>query len=827
MTDTTPTPMSEPADNASSESLTTPLSAEPATESFAPSPASAPLSPAASVSAAPTSYPPPPGTFPAAPAAAPAALPSYPAQPVPVSYPFAAPTPPSTYPAPPTPASYPAAAGSVPAAPPSYPAQPAPPSYPPAPVAVPQAPSTYPTPASYPAAAGSVPAVPPSYPPAQPAPPSYPPAPVAAPPAQPSYPTPAAAGAAPTVYPAGAGPVPPAPASYPTAASPVPPASASYPMAAGVVPPAGPVPPAAASYPAASGPVSSAPTTYPQASPTAPTAPAAPWSIPAQREPWGTVPPSGAPFSGTYPQPPTPGLYAAPGQYAPTSAPSQYAPGQYQPGQYPPGQYAPGQYQPGQYPPSQYAPGQYAPGQYAPSQYAPGQYVPGQYAPGSPYQYQQFPAYAPSPPRRRRWPLWTGLSILVLALIIGGGVVVANRASNRNNASGPQTSPSGPTSSPSATPKVPPPDPSTLNGALVIQSNALMSGDQAGFLAEVDPAAHAAVIEFTRIYQNMHTMHVARWSAESTDGYEKPTATATPTEITISYCLVVVACTTTSQTLKISQKMVGDKALISSVTVPAQNKFEYGPLPWLVSTLKAVVGPRLVVAASDAEASNLAHVLTIAEDAVQNADKYAKWGQVPVYVLYLASHTEANNHWFGVTMRDSLGLTMQIDSTDNEVMVLMPDANEFDAAGPGLLSGVIRHEFGHVATLQNDAYNSDDSFVEGIAQYISLYGHAGWDKFGKLAAKQYIRSGKWSKKILLTKEIRSSNLVTANAAYEIGYLGLQYLASKYGLAKMLAFWGDVEQNDESPTTASMKEFNTSWTSVNSSAVTYVKHTVGA
>ena len=250
--------------------------------------------------------------------------------------------------------------------------------------------------------------------------------------------------------------------------------------------------------------------------------------------------------------------------------------------------------------------------------------------------------------------------------------------------------------------------------------------------------------------------------------------------------------------------MVKGKALISAVTIPVPNKYEYGPLPWLTSTLTAMTGPRLVVAASSNESSHLATALADAENAVTNADKYSRWGQVPVYVLYLASHAEANNHWFGVTMENSLGLTMQVDDTDAEVMVLMPGRRTDRRGRPGGLLSVIRpDEFGHVATLQSDDYNSDDSFVEGIAQYISYAGESSsWDKYGKLAAQAYIRSGKWSKKVIMTKEIRSSDLLTSNAAYEIGYLSIKYLVSKYGLENMLTFWGDVEQKAMSPETAS-------------------------
>ena len=63
---------------------------------------------------------------------------------------------------------------------------------------------------------------------------------------------------------------------------------------------------------------------------------------------------------------------------------------------------------------------------------------------------------------------------------------------------------------------------------------------------------------------------------------------------------------------------------------------------------------------------------------------------------------------------------------------------------------------------------------------------------------------------------------TSDAAYGIGYLSVRYLVSKYGQAKMLAFWGDVERDGDSVNTAAQKEFSTSWTTVNSACASYVR-----
>jgi hypothetical protein len=599
----------------------------------------------------------------------------------------------------------------------------------------------------------------------------------------PAHPIPAHPEATPPPYPAQPTPAPAFPAApgYPPAS---PTSAPAYPALAPTYPASAPAYPTfAPGYP------TSAPA-YPTSAPGYPTsAPAYPTSAPGY--------PVTAPYpAGPYPTAPYP-YPAVPGSAVPYSGAGAPAQPWTVPGQRPPY----GDVPPGGFPPYPGAP--------------------------QPYAYP-YPPFAAPVRKRRRWPLWTGLSVLLVVVLgVGAAIVAGELPGGRTLGSG------GPASSPSMsptpyrTPALPPPDPATLNGTLDLQSDALMRGDLKGFLAAIDPKATAAITEFTMIFHNMRAMKVARWSSESADGYVSPTATASPTEIDISYCLVVTACTSTNASLHVSQKLVAGHALISGVTVPKPTKDEYGPLPWMVSSLSAVTGPRVVVAASSAESSHLAEALPIAEDAVTNADRYALWGKPPVYVLYLASHSEGNDNWFGVGMKNLLGLSMPLDTTDIQVIVLMPDSTKFAYTGPGLLPSVIRHEFGHVATLQNDRYNSDDSFVEGIAQYIACSGHPTWDKYDKMAARLYIRSGRWSKKVLMTKEIRSSDLLTSDSAYEIGLLALRYLAGKYGQDKMLAFWGDVEQKGESPEIASTDVFHASWSSVNAAAVANIKQTVGA
>jgi len=412
----------------------------------------------------------------------------------------------------------------------------------------------------------------------------------------------------------------------------------------------------------------------------------------------------------------------------------------------------------------------------------------------------------------------------VFGLFVAIGVIVTARGHDAKRVTAVTTAAATPTTDAVGEPTQSPPDLTTFNGVLTAQEAALLRGDERGWLAPVDPKAPAAIAEAKRIFHNMRAMHVTAWDQSSIGGFNPVTATKQTYEIDVSYCLAVPSCNNTQATLVATVQLHGGKVLIESLTAPKANTHTNDPLPWEVATLSAVVGPRVIVAASSAESSRLKSALSAAEGAAANADKFAMWGKPEVYVVYLADHSESRQ-WFHADASSDLGMAITMTASDIQVLMVLPDAAEVRDAGPGGFPSVLRHEFGHVATLTGISSNDDDSLVEGVAEYISFAGHPSWAQDDNYAARVYIRSGKWSKKIYLTKEIFSKNLITANAAYGIGYLGLRYLANAYGQHAMLAFWGDVEHQGISLNGASETEFHKPWTSVNAGAVAYVKKTL--
>ncbi len=541
-------------------------------------------------------------------------------------------------------------------------------------------------------------------------------------------------------------------------------------------------------------------------------------TTPTTAVPYSGVPYSGMPYSGTpytpY-QPPQSPTYGAAGYPPPGYAAQQGYTAQ--PGYTPQPGYAA---QPG------YAPGYAPPGYPVPSQYAPPATYPGApagYPPAPPGTYP--PYYPPEPPRRRRGLLISGIIAGIVVVALCAGLIAYSVPTLLHSGSTPTPTAAGASPDSTAGSGVVTDD-DLFQRALDAQGAALLKGDQSGWLAAVDPAATSAVSAYKRLYHNLTQLHVQLWKPSSSDFVELSGVKQT-FSVGVNYCFGTDSCSGTRASLKVTALKRDGKVIFEGIAAPKASLLTNQPLPWEVANLTAVVGKRVIVAASSAWSFKLQSALATAEKAAEAADKYAQWGRPTTYVVYLANSTEGKT-WFDGDLKHVDGVSYTISPTDIQIVIMMPFAAEVGYAGPGGLNTVIQHEMGHVVTLwaATDRPNDHDSFIEGIAEYIAYNGHTSWAKYRIADTRAYIRGHKFTK-CYLTSEITADSVLASSAAYGIGYLAMKYLAGKYGQTKMLSFWGDVERDGKSLDAASQLEFGKPWSSVNSSCVSYVRHSVGA
>jgi hypothetical protein len=296
----------------------------------------------------------------------------------------------------------------------------------------------------------------------------------------------------------------------------------------------------------------------------------------------------------------------------------------------PPNQYHPAEYGPAQYSPAQYSPAQYSPAQYRPAQYSPAQYSPAQFGgppphvPYGPHSWAAGPV-PPTPPRRRRWLRWVvgALAIMLVCSVGGvGGLAALARYVGALDRSAYIKAGSAPTL---AAPAASASDAewrrwalATADSVAKVQAAALLSGDEASYLATIDPAKTTLVTEQRRRFKLLRELGVGVW---------RQTVTGTPAEarnnswrldLVVFYCIGSSTCDPAKLQMRSEWTYKNDKLLLSDLK--DSDKTWNGPRPWEVDDLRVVVGTRAVVAATKVNAWRLPDAIKAADAAAAVCD---------------------------------------------------------------------------------------------------------------------------------------------------------------------------------------------------------------
>jgi hypothetical protein len=248
----------------------------------------------------------------------------------------------------------------------------------------------------------------------------------------------------------------------------------------------------------------------------------------------------------------------------------------------------------------------------------------------------------------------------------------------------------------------------------------------------------------------------------------------------------------------------------------------YGPRPWEVSDLRAVMGPRVVVAAPARHAGGLASTLQAAEKAAARADTFARWGQKPSrYVVYLAGPDEWSK-WYGVKQPAwAVGFAIPITADHTEIVL---NASRVDT---GDVVHTLTHEFSHVSTLSGVQRNYTDSWllVEGLAEYVSHSTRPVSAYPWLSGTRRYVRSGLWPGTAALVAPAQSATVSDATGRYGVAYLGVRRIAERFGEDKMLAFYAAVARDGRSAALTAPEVFGVTWDAVAADCDIYIRTSV--
>ena len=430
---------------------------------------------------------------------------------------------------------------------------------------------------------------------------------------------------------------------------------------------------------------------------------------------------------------------------------------------------------------------------------------------------------------RRRWRVRIAVAVVAaLGVLLLGVLIFKPEAAPQGAAAAATSAAPAPAASAAASTAATPYDRAVA--ALDAQAAALVSGDEAGWLAAVDTGKATLIARYRTTFRNLRGLGITRFSYFA--GLGKPVkgdATAMSMRVDSNYCFSDDMCPANpgtdwakpphiSQTLTL--RPVGGHYVISALAASSDPDF-HQPTPWENTELVFARGTRTILAAAKGQEKYLKTVLPVAERAAAVADRYAKLNGTPQrnYRIFLAGEKQWKS-WYGGEPDDwAIGLAMPLNRRGIDVMLRM---SEMDDAVT--LRTTVQHELGHVVTLtgsyQMDA-EEDTWLSEGIAEYI------GWQP--KTAAQSFrLSSVRWQfdraapKSIVPAQPGPRAPARAGDAFYGLSHWAATCMSAKYGEAKLFTFVRLVLSEDNSYDQASRDAYGVPFKTVDKACVSWIR-----
>ncbi|GEM_PF-2588787 len=434
----------------------------------------------------------------------------------------------------------------------------------------------------------------------------------------------------------------------------------------------------------------------------------------------------------------------------------------------------------------------------------------------------------PGAPTGRRWPAIVAV-VAVWALLLGASITyVATHAEVHTVADTSQSAARTSTPTRSASPTRTAPQ-TAVGAVLAEQQTALITNNEAAWLATVDPDNAPLTASYRTLFRNLQALEVTLWASVETN--TRSTSDATTVSVRTRYCLSNLNCPDLAVASTVGDRMLpeyrrdmtfaarGGRLVVTSSSSTAGSY----PLPWDSTALTVVKGPRVMVAAPPALAGRAASVSVLAERAAAVSDRFARWLWPERYVVYLADADQFAT-WYGSGKPSgAVGVSFQTSTVSNDVIVDMSEARQDQ------LTLILTHEFGHVVTrmgaktvLTSARPFPMDSFVEGIADYIAQDGVPLANYYRLASTRSFIRT-QWNGRLDLNLADVKDDV---GAVYAIGFLTLRCVTERYGELPMLAFLAAVIREYHSLEQAAPATLGADWPTVSSGCVSYVRQAAG-
>jgi hypothetical protein len=393
-----------------------------------------------------------------------------------------------------------------------------------------------------------------------------------------------------------------------------------------------------------------------------------------------------------------------------------------------------------------------------------------------------------------------------------------------------------------------------LLGVLNVHGQALVRGDERGWLAVVDPARADTVDYFGRLFDTLRAMRVSSWTYQRSrvpPPFPAPSGgvVSADVEVDVGYCLITTPCPD-FQPLQTIGPVAGAQPAHVRLRIKAEHRdgrwrvtdrlpsraraWAGSDLPWQEANLRFASTPRVTVAAAPSQAARLPAVLAAADRAAVLTDRYRRF--LPTdrhrYLLFLAGADEWRT-WYGGGPTGAAGYAMPRGSVGVDVVIDMTGAASGGRAPAGdRLLELLRHEFGHAITMHGvppTDLQYTELLEEGIAEYIA---HAprpatASDTMGPV--RRWARRADFPRTTLANlPQLPASATGERRAAYYgLGHLLADCLARRYGQAKLFHFYTRTVREKMFDEPASRAAFGRPWRTVERRCLTDIRTATNA
>jgi hypothetical protein len=365
------------------------------------------------------------------------------------------------------------------------------------------------------------------------------------------------------------------------------------------------------------------------------------------------------------------------------------------------------------------------------------------------------------------------------------------------------------------------------------QADALVEGDEKGWLAAVDPKNKALVTRYRTMFKNLRTLEVshAEFHAEKLEG---STSAKVVAQAALGYCFSGVTCPAwradydegpAKATYRLTFKLIGTAWTITELSDAAGLEHNYlQPAPWDNQALTFIKGKRVIVAGPSSQAKRLKQVLTLAEKAAKVTDKYAGYVDNPQrrYRVYVADEPGWKKWYGGIDQKWVIGYEMPLNSTGGDIILRAKASGD-----PRQLAVTLQHELTHVVTLAGGHWeNTDDQWlIEGIAEYVGTLPRKPQDTGNHDVLAESFRRHGVPKTITVPPLPDDADDLTVNTLYAMGHYATACMAAKFGERKLMRFTDLVLREAKKPDEASRTAYGKPFATVDKACVSWIRDRV--